>query len=124
VSIRARLSITISPICREETSVSPSDSSLRTIPDTIWSIRSGVTGPLLHGDADRPFELAAVEVLPPPVRLHHYEVAELHPFVGGEAPPAGRAEPPPPDRRVVLGGRESFTWVSTFPQKGQRIRLS
>src|SRR3546814_12364496 len=36
-------------------------------------------------------------------RLHHRQLAELHPLEGREAGPAVRALPAAPDRRVVLG---------------------
>src|SRR3546814_17210287 len=36
-------------------------------------------------------------------RLHHRQLAELHPLEGREAGPAVRTLPAAPDRRVVLG---------------------
>ena len=106
-------------------SVSPIDSSRRTMPEIIWSIRSGSIGRFCMRDADRAFQLVAVEILAPPARLDHHEIAQLDPFVGGEAPAAGR------DRTAAGGsqtwssaGRLSFTCVSMLPQNGQRIACS
>ena len=82
----------------------------------------GLDRPLAQRERDRARELVAVERHALAVLLHHGELAQLHPLEGGEARAAGGQK----RRRRIAAlssvGRESFTWVSSWPQNGQRIR--
>jgi hypothetical protein len=62
----------------------------------------GLDRALLQSDTDRAFQLVAVEILAPAAGLDDHEVAQLHALIGGETSAAGRAEPPPPDRDMIL----------------------
>src|SRR6185295_4588619 len=57
---------------------------------------------------DGALQFFAVERLAPPCFLDHRQLAQLHALKRGEPAAAGRAQPPPPDSRVVVGGPAIF----------------
>src|SRR5882672_711220 len=63
----------------------------------------GIDIALAHRNGDRARELVAVERNAAAVALDDDEFAQLHALEGGEAEPARKAQPPPPDRRRIFG---------------------
>ncbi|VVT22063.1 hypothetical protein RV420_360566 [Roseovarius sp. EC-SD190] len=62
----------------------------------------GLYGSFLERDADRAFQLVAVEILAPTIGFHNYQIAQLHALIGGETTAAARAKPAPADRDMLF----------------------
>ena len=115
--------MTISPTTWDGSSVPPLLSSWRTIPDTIRSTRSGSSGRLRKA---MPMERASLS------RSNGARRPDRFMMISSRSCTRSKVVNRPPHcghsrlRRIAApssDGRESFTWLSACPQKGQRIEI-